>query len=369
MADPGAAALPGQGMAALSIHAGETARARILEQGISADAFDVLVGASGGPKWFVLHGLDQYLFGDFFAGRSKPLYTLGSSAGAWRMCCMATADPVAAVDRLAQLYSHQRYSSKPDTTEVTQQAWAMLHKVLGDSGAAEIVANPVFQTHVIADRCRGLKTDARAWRQALHLAASATCNTLSRRSLGWFFERTVFTPQPHASPWQALNDLPTRLSPLREDNVFAAMIASGSIPFVLDGVRNIDHAKEGLYWDGGITDYHFDLPFWQGDGLVLYPHFQGAVIPGWFDKHLAWRQAHRQNYHNVVILAPSPEFVASLPNGKLSDRSDFENFDYAQRLEIFQQVLARGQELATEFAEIVQHGIKPEQVRPIANLK
>ncbi|MDC1119026.1 hypothetical protein OAT28_00415 [Gammaproteobacteria bacterium] len=51
----------------LSIYAGPTARAQLLEQGVTAAQFKVMVGASGGPKWFVLYGLDRYLFGDFFA--------------------------------------------------------------------------------------------------------------------------------------------------------------------------------------------------------------------------------------------------------------------------------------------------------------
>lgn len=356
-------------MAALTVHAGATARDRILQHGIQPELFDVMVGASGGPKWFVLHGLDQYLFGSFFAGRSRPLDTLGSSAGAWRLCCLAMADPVAAVDRLAWHYSHERYSSNPDTAEVTAQARQMLEKVLGESGASEIAGNRLFRTHVVADRCRGLQPDARRWRQGLHLAASAGCNALSRRSLGWFFERTIFTPEPEQSPWGSLTDLRTMLAPLTADNVFDVMIASGSIPFVLDGVSQIPGARPGLYWDGGITDYHFDLPFCNTDGLVLYPHFQGRVIPGWFDKHVAWRRAHHDNYHNVVVLAPSEEFTASLPNGKLSDRNDFKNFAYDERLDIFQQVLARGKELVEEFAEIVEHGIKPEQIQPIGNLR
>ena len=69
-------------MSALSIYAGPTALKRIQSEGLHADQFKVLVGAGGGPKWFVLFGLDRYLYGEFFATRSEALYTLGSSAGA-----------------------------------------------------------------------------------------------------------------------------------------------------------------------------------------------------------------------------------------------------------------------------------------------
>lgn len=355
-------------MAALSIHAGTTARTRILEEGFHPDRFQVMVGASGGPKWFILHGLDRFLFGEFFANRKQPLLTIGSSAGAWRLSCLATSEPVASIDRLAELYSQERYSDQPTPGEVSDQARTMLATVLGETGAKEIAGNTVFRTHIITDRCRLLGDGASKLRQAITLSASAACNTVSRRSLGWFFERTIFSNMGNLSPWSELNDIPTSAAELTEANVFDVLIASGSIPFVLDGVKNIEGAHQGLYWDGGITDYHFDLPFLDGDGLVLYPHFQGRVVPGWFDKHLPWRRAHASNYHNVVILAPSPELIASLPNGKLSDRTDFENFDYPQRRDIFKRVLDAGLQMADEFQNLVEHGVQAEQVKPIGNI-
>lgn len=356
-------------MAALCIHAGAKARARLLEEGLHPDQFRVMVGASGGPKWFVLYGLDRYLFGEFFAGREQPLYTLGSSAGAWRLACLSTASPVAAIERLAELYSHERYSAEPTPKEVSDQARIMLGKVLGDQGAADIAANSVFRLHIVADRYRGLSANSPEWQQAALLATSAVLNSLSRRSLNWFLERTLFTNLHDQSPWAHLHDIATTTVKLEPDNVVDALIASGSIPFVLEAVRNISGARPGLYWDGGISDYHFDLPFLEGDDLVLYPHFQGRVVPGWFDKRLPWRHASSSNYDNVVLLAPSPEFVASLPRGKLSDRNDFKNLDYEQRVEVFQEVLSRSQLLAEDFARLVTNGVDEHAIQPIGNVR
>jgi len=354
---------------ALSIHAGPRARARILEEGLHPDLFRVMVGASGGPKWFVLYGLDRYLFGEFFASRQQPLYTLGSSAGAWRLACLSTAEPLAAIERLAELYSHERYSAQPTPKEVSDQARVLLNKVLGDEGEEDIAANPVFRLHIVADRFRGLSATSPRFQQATMLAASAALNALSRRSLNWFLERTLFTNLGNLSPWADLDDIATATVKLDEGNVIDALIASGSIPFVLEAVADIAGAKPGLYWDGGISDYHFDLPFLDSDELVLYPHFQGRVVPGWFDKHLPWRHASARNYDNVVLLAPSPEFVATLPGGKLSDRNDFKNLEYEQRVSVFQEVLARSQLLAEEFAGLVVNGIDGRSIKPIGNLR
>lgn len=356
-------------MTALAIHAGARARARIIEEGLHPDQFQVMVGASGGPKWFVLYGLDRYLFGEFFAGRQRPLLTLGSSAGAWRLACLSTSTPVAAIERLAELYSHERYSQQPTPREVSSQARTMLHQVLGDDGAAEIANNEIFRLHIVADRFRGLQAGSPRWQQAAWLGASATLNGLSRRSLNWFLERTLFTNLGDQSPWLYLDDIATTTVKLQTENVVDALIASGSIPFVLEAVTEIAGARPGLYWDGGISDYHFDLPFLEGDDLVLYPHFQGRVVPGWFDKHLPWRHASASNYDNVVLLAPSPEFVARLPRGKLSDRNDFKTLEYHERVEVFQEVLSRSQMLADDFAALVSGTINPDSIKPIGNVR
>jgi len=355
-------------MSNLALHAGSIARERLLDEGLRPESFRVLVGASGGPKWFVLHGLDRYLFGEFFGAAANELITLGSSAGAWRMSCLATADPVAAIDRLATLYSEQRYSEKPNEKEVTQQARLMLRAALGENGAQEIIENERFRTHILAERCKGLGSSEVKWLRASWLAASASLNVISRRTLSWFFQRTVFTNMGDLSPYRNLVDVDTAIVPLSPDNLHDAMISSGSIPFVLEGTRDPAGARPGLYWDGGIVDYHFDLDFCSGDELVLYPHYLGSVIPGWFDKHISWRHARRSNYDNVVLLAPGQDFIASLPNGKLSDRGDFVRFGHEERLRLFRQVLDRSQVLAEEFDRLVHHGVSAEQIKPIGNL-
>ncbi len=343
-------------MSSLSIYAGPTALQQIRREGLKADQFKVLVGASGGPKWFVLYGLDRYLFGEFFPRREQQLITLGSSAGAWRLCCLAISDPVSAIERLARLYSRQKYSDQPTAAEISEKARAMLSEVLGSDGARQIVENQYFRTHIITSRVRGLGASSFAALQVLALLASAACNLVSRKTLSLFFERTLFSNMGQTSPWTALSDLATVVHKLSVENLEEVMIASGSIPFALEGVRDISGAEPGLYWDGGITDYHFDMPFHAGRELVLYPHFSAAVIPGWFDKKLPWRRANPRHFHNVVLVTPSREFVADLSYGKIPDRSDFQNLDYDSRLAYWQEVLDKSKLIADEFAHIVDTG-------------
>ena len=69
------------------------------------------------------------------------------------------------------------------------------------------------------------------------------------------------------------------------------------------------------------------VPGWGGGAsLVVYPHFQAQVVPGWLDK--SWRRRHRASpfLDNVVVLAPQPDWVRTLPGAKLPDRSDFKAY-------------------------------------------
>ena len=72
----------------LRVLAGATAFEHLQQHGLRQQDIHLVLGASGGPKWFCLFGLDQYLFGEFFKDRSTPLSLVGSSAGAWRFACV-----------------------------------------------------------------------------------------------------------------------------------------------------------------------------------------------------------------------------------------------------------------------------------------
>ena len=86
-------AKPGVTIKALSVHLGREAARCIARDGWDPALFNLLLGASGGPKWFILGQLDRFLFGDYLQRSQKPLAALGSSIGSWRHACLAQADP------------------------------------------------------------------------------------------------------------------------------------------------------------------------------------------------------------------------------------------------------------------------------------
>lgn len=342
-------------MSDIRVFAGARALAHLREHGLRADDISWLAGASGGPKWFVLYGIDRYLAGEFFANRQQALRLIGSSAGAWRMACHAHPEPLAALERLAQRYAGQTYSAHPDRHEISREAGLMLDFMLGAHGADGIVCNPVKHLYVIADRARGLlRSDNRvALNTGLLLAALG--NLAHRRVLSGFFERHVFYAPADVPDKHWLRDLPTAWHAISSPNLRQVLMASGSIPQVMERVR-IPDAPGAVFRDGGITDYHLALPFNQLPGLVLYPHFYAGVIPGWFDRFAVWRHADPRYFDNVVLIAPSREFVRSLPLGKIPDRNDFRRLPELQRVNNWQTVLRESLRLGEALRRLVVHG-------------
>lgn len=333
----------------LIIKAGPSALAHIKQHGLTADAVEVFVGASGGPKWFSLFGLDQYLCGEFFKDRQKPLQLLGSSAGAWRFACYGQNDPVAASKRFCDAYRFLCYPPHAKIAEVTAISATVMDAVFPtDEHVTQVVNNPVFQLNFVVARAKGISKFQPKAAQLGALTLAAAANLVHRRTLGFFYQRYLFQHQLAANAFAELIDLPTTRVELGQDNLKDALLATGAIPLVISPVTHIANAGSGIFVDGGIMDYHFDWPFSQ-KGLVLYPHFYTHLSPGWFDKNLKWRRGNKAHFHNLVLMCPSDSWVKSLPYGKIPDRTDFDKLSDAARISYWQQVTERSFELAEAF--------------------
>ena len=66
------------------------------------------------------------------------------------------------------------------------------------------------------------------------------------------------------------------------------------------------------------------------------------------------------------MLAPDPDWLRTLPDGKLPDRSDFERYgsDLAARMRAWSAAAAASQQLADEFAAWLQRP-DPSVVQPL----
>lgn len=349
---------------ALTLRAGPAALALLRDRGLRPDDVDILPGASGGAKWLAIAGLDRYLFGTFLQGlRTRPLHAIGSSIGSWRMACLAQRDPMAALARGLEAYiHHQVYTKNPGTREVTDVLTRCLDHLLGPTGVDEMVENRTIRVHIITAEARGAAASEKRLLLATAMAFAAAANLISRRTLALQIRRTIFHATGDESPFLHLRDLPTVHRTLTAQNARAALLASGSIPLLLDGVRIPD--TPGVHWDGGVTDYHLDLDFGPGDGLVLFPHFYERVVPGWFDKSLPWRRAGASNFARTLLIAPSPAFIAQLPGGKIPDRRDFYDLTDAERCVRWERVNTMTSVLGEELHELIATGRLADHVRP-----
>lgn len=356
-------------MKALHIHAGPKALQHLRVHGLSARDVGIVPGAAGGPKGLILGPLDRFLFGDWLPRADREIHLVGASIGAWRMATACLHSPLPAFERLERDYIAQHYKlppgrRRPTAHQVSETFGQSLQAFYGGR-IEEVLTHPRWRLHVVTSRGRHVLGREGRWRTPLGYAGAFLTNMVRRPAMGAWLERVVFSAPGAALPFGA-RDYTTRQLPLTPQNFMPALQASCSIPFVLQAVHDIPGAPRGAYWDGGITDYHLHLPYDPALGLVLYPHFQRQVVPGWLDKSLKWRHRATPFLDHTIVLAPNPAWVATLPNGKLPDRTDFTRYgqDLPARMKVWQAAVSAAQQLADEWAQWLERP-DPTQVQPL----
>ena len=353
-------------MRALRIYAGPLARRHIEGHGLRAADVGIVPGAAGGPKGLILGGLDRFLFGEWLPGTDHTVHLVGASIGAWRLATACLREPRAALARFERDYIGQRFElapggKAPSAAHISQRFSEDLKAFYGER-IPEVLSHPRFRLHIVTARGRHVLGREHRIGTPLGYLGAFVSNTLHRKAMGAWLERVVFSAPERGTPCPlpfGTGDFSTRQVLLTPGNFQPALQASCSIPFLLKAVHDIPGAPPGAYWDGGITDYHLHLQYdcGPGPGLVLYPHFQKAVVPGWLDKGLRWRHRATAFLDRMIVLAPDPEWVRQLPNAKLPDRTDFTRYgkDLPGRTAVWSAAARASEELAEEFARWLEH--------------
>lgn len=349
----------------LVFSAGPSAFREIHKNGFRPSQIGTLAGASGGAKWLVLSQLDRVIARRVLPQLSGPVHTIGSSIGAWRFACYCQADPAAAIDRFEEAYLSQTYTEKPGRDEISDKTTEILDHVLGSSGVREILTHPVLRMHVMTVRSRNFASTENPFALATGLLSIAALNAASRKTLGAFFERILFFDERDRPPFHDMRGFPMRSVGLTPQNLKDSILASGSIPLVLRGIKNIHGAPPGMYRDGGIIDYHLDFPHSSPDKFSMYLHFYNFLKPGWFDKQLAWRRARMTSIDRTILISPSAEFVLRLPHAKIPDRSDFSRMVPTVRQHAWRKVVAMCQEIADELEDVLENDRLAERLQPL----
>jgi hypothetical protein len=346
-------------MSPITIRLGQRARERIAADGLCASDVAIVPAAAGGPKGLILNGLDLWLFGEFLKDAPRPRTLVGASIGAWRMAASAFDDPVAAHRRLAHLYAHQRYPAKVTAAYISQNIRNLLDEFL-DGRGAEVLGHPHHHVNILTARGTGAlaRSNGVRWRELTGFLLAAAGNAVARSRLATSMERVVFHHASDNAQWlrAPFDAFAAHFVGLTDANLRDALQASGSIPLVLEAVTGIAGAPPGPHWDGGLIDYHLHLPYGRDPGLVLYPHFSDYIVPGWLDKSMPWRRVsasgHDPALDNVILVSPSADFIASLPNGKLPDRKDFTAYGQHQdtRIRHWLHAIGESERMAAAFA-------------------
>ena len=241
----------------------------------------------------------------------------------------------------------------------------MLDHLFGKTGISEIINNDTFKAHFIVAKNKGLTSYENKLAQSTGLLASMLLNKIDRKLLAFQYDRYIYRP---SSSQLKINDpynLTSHYIDFTKENLSQALLASGSIPLVMSGIKNIANSPKGTYRDGGIVDYHFDFSLEsepivnktfecknQTLGLTLYPHFTPTPKAGWFDKNSS-RRVLTKSYENTVLLVPSAKFIESLPYRKIPDRNDFKNLDAKSRIKYWLTVLSDTDRLADNLNELI----------------
>ena len=342
-------------MQALNIYAGPGAKKHLEANGLQARDVRIVPAAAGGPKGLILGPLDRFIFGQWLASSEQEVHLVGASIGAWRMATACLDNVVGAFNRLESDYIHQDYALEldrdfPTPAEISRKFGESLQDFYSGR-VGQVLQHPRCKLHIVTSRGRHFLRRENKLATPLGYAGAFFTNAVRRKAMGAWLERVVFSKSGAALPFST-QDYRTRQVHLTGANFAPALQASCSIPFVLNAVHDIPGAPRGAYWDGGITDYHLHLDYSASDGIVLYPHFQKSVVPGWLDKSLKWRHGPTHFLDRMVVIAPKPEWIAQLPRAKLPDRNDFKHHgrDLAARVAQWTACASAAQELADEFA-------------------
>ena len=346
-------------MSMIKIKAGENVYKAIKDGSFNLNSISTYYGPAVGPRWLLASGFDLTLLKGGFLGGSRAVNLIGASAGAWRFAAWIQPQAADSYRRFMNAYISARFTRQDTPATILEKFSGILGSYIEDDALSFALASKRYRLSVITARSRGLVASEALPLQKTALAACFALNYFSRSQLHRFAERVVFYQGSKPPPFCFQPGFRGRYVRLNEANFKHAVMASGAIPLVVAGVKNIFGAPEGVYRDGGLIDYHLSHQFaGKEDDLVLFFHHEERIVPGWLDKKITKRAPDEQTLNNVVMIFPSQSFVDRLPDGKIPDRDDFLTHidDPNRRIENWNRVASLSAPLGEEFLELVESG-------------
>ncbi len=346
-------------MDSIRVKAGKRAFEVIQDGGFHLDRITTYFAPATGPRWLVATGFDLTLMKSGLLGQSRPVTLIGASAGAWRFAAWTQPEPEKSYRTLMDAYITTSYKRAETPAAILQSMQDIMNTYLEDDALPFALANKKYRLAIITARAKNLVSSETKWIQQIGLGICFLLNAVDRAYLHNFAERVVFYNGPKPPYFCLRPDYRGRFIPLTEINFKHAVMASGAIPLVIAGVRNIYGAPVGVYRDGGLIDYHLTNHYApKDDDVTLFFNHQERIIPGWLDKKLSYRKPPENILDNVLMVYPSEGLIDGMPGGKVPDRGDFTTFiDHpAKRIESWRQAVHLAEPLGKQFLELVESG-------------
>jgi hypothetical protein len=337
----------------------------VRDEGLSPARIKAFAGPAGGPKWFVSVGFDRAVMKSGLLDNGNRVLLAGSSAGAWRCLAMACVDPEAAYEALRVAYSRNTFDATDTPVSVAAAIRGNVDAFIGDEDVDFILNHPNYDIAIHTVRAKSIAASENKAGQGAALLGAVLLNAINPKYMRPFYERAVFyTGRPAPDFVSTFNGAAVRLTAA---NLRRAATATGSLPYIIAGVADIPGAPDGVYRDGGITDYQLNQDYASTPGMTLFFHYQERVTPGWFDKKLKWRKPAREVTADVLQVFPTEYFVKTLPNRRIPDRNDFIEYVHnpSERIRIWDEVSELSNILGEEFMNDVESKRLRDLVEPL----
>ncbi len=344
----------------LCIRAGRKVYRVIKDGGFDLDRVTTYLAPAGGPRWLAASGFDLALLENSVLGRSKPVLLAGSSSGAWRMAAWLQPEPVKSYRTFMEAYLKDSSYQRSDTPETLLDSMrTLLDAYIEDDAVPFALAHRQYRLAVTTARAKNFAASEISFIQRLGVGSAWLFNALNPDYLRLLFERVVFYSGALPPRFCLRQDFCGKTIPLDSTNFKAAILASGAIPVVIAGVRDIYGAPRGAYRDGGVFDYHLNHEYTSREGEVtLFFNHMERIVPGWFDKGLKSRHPPAKILENVLLVHPGAGLVERLPGRRVPDREDFVTFidDPETRIKNWRRAVDLCAPLGEQFLEAVASG-------------
>lgn len=347
----------------ISLKAGKKALKILKKDGLKVDDISVVAGAAGGPKWLILRNLDRAIFGTWLKDRKTPLPLIGSSIATWRFACIASPDPESAFQKFEDSYIKQSYVDNKKSSFITSESLKIIDNYL-DGNMEEVLNHPFYRLNIMTTKCKWPLSSSNKILQVFGFSIAYILNLICRDHLNTLFKRGLFFDKRFKPDFFKSDQFKTEYYKIEKDNFKKALLASGSIPIVMDGVR----INQDIYRDGGVLDYNMDLKYENTDKIVLFPHYSDRIIPGWLDKKLNRRKPFEQTLDKMLMISPSEKLINDLPNRKIPDREDFMNLTDSDRIKAWKEVIVKSKVMEDDFLLLTKNkDLLNEVLEPLTN--